>query len=221
MSWSGRVVLTLLAATLIPVRAPALGCASEVDAALAAVDSSSSPVAPSDGYVFPSAQDQFRAWAMNALGPAAIAGNLVGASWRHWATDEPAEWDTDRRGFAQRFGTGSLTTFTSETALSLVSAAMRQDDGYYRSPRAGFRPRLRHAVAMTFMARDRNGNAVFSPGKTLSPFVGPVVTVTTLYPERYSYADGLLSGAYGLLINAGWNAAREFIFRAPHWRGGR
>jgi len=157
---------------------------------------------------------------MNVAGPSALAGNLVGASWRHWVTEQPSEWDQDGRGFAQRFGTGSLSTALTETSLSLVSAAMRQDAEYYRSPRGGLGSRLGHAVAMTFLARDREGRAVFSPGKTLSPFVGPVVVQTTLYPRRYSYADGLLSGACGLLINAGWAVVREFILPAPSWEGG-
>jgi hypothetical protein len=222
MTWSVRaVVFALFVATLVPDHV--LGEEREPGLAAAPGDSSASrgSLAMSRAYTFPSARDQFRVWAFNALGPAAIAGNIVGASWRQWVTDEPAEWETDKRGFAQRFGTGSLTTFTSETSLSLVSAAMRQDAGYYRSPRTGFKPRLVHAVAMTFVARDRDGNAVFSPGKTFTPFVGPVVTMTTLYPERYSYADGLVSGAYGLLINAAWNAAREFVVGAPVWGGGR
>ena len=132
------------------------------------------------GYVFPSARDQVRAWAMNAFGTAAIAGNLAGASWRHWVTEEPPEWGVGARGFAKRFGSGSLTTAISETSLSLLSAAMRQDAGYYRSPRAGFGPRLVHALGMTFMARDRDGDKVFSPAKTFSPFVGPLATRATV-----------------------------------------
>jgi hypothetical protein len=158
---------------------------------------------------------------MNAAGPSAIAGNLVGASWRQWVTDEPTEWGTGHRGFAKRFGAGCLTTAIGETSLALVSAAMRQDVRYYRSPATGFGPRLGHAVAMAFVARDRNGGRVFSPAKTLSPFVGPAVTLTTVYPERYTLSDALLSGAYGLLITAGWNAAREFVLAAPAWGGGR
>ncbi len=211
----------LLAATLMPGRALGVACAPDADPAPAGLDSSSAPVASPGDYTFPSAQDRSRAWVMSALGPPAIAGNLVGAAWRHWATDEPPEWDTDGGGFARRFATGSLTTFTSETSLTLASAAMRQDAGYYRCPRTGFGSRLGHALVMTFAARDRDGDLVFSPGKTLSPFVGPVVTVTTHYPDRYTYADGLVSGAYGLLMNAGLNAAREFVLKAPPWHGGR
>ncbi len=213
MAWPRwTVVIAVLAGALMPGRA--LGVAP------AAPDSSSLRATDPAGYVFPSPRVQFRAWASNAVGPSAIAGNLVGASWRHWVTDEPAEWDTDGRGFGRRFGAGSLTTFVSETSLSLSMAAMRQDAQYYRSPRDGFGPRLWHAASMTVMARDRSGAARFSPGKTLAPFVGPVVTTTTLYPARYTYADGLLSGAYSLLLNAGWNVAREFILPAPRWNGG-
>lgn len=169
------------------------------------------------GYEFPTPREQFRDWALNAAGPAAIAGNLVGASWRTWVTEEPVEWGDSGRDFWKRFGTGSLTTAIGETSLSLASALMRQDPNYYRSPRSGFGPRLRHALKMTFMARDPDGRAVFSPAKTLSPFVGPVVVHTTLYPGEHQVVDGLVSGLYGLGINAAWNAGREFVVGAKTW----
>lgn len=169
------------------------------------------------GYRFPTPREQFRDWALNAAGPAAVAGNLAGASWRTWVTEEPVEWGDSGRDFWKRFGTGSLTTAIGETSLSLASALMRQDPNYYRSPRSGFGARLGHAAAMTFMARRPDGRAVFSPAKTLSPFVGPVVVHTTLYPGEHQVVDGLVSGLYGLGINAAWNAAREFVVGAKGW----
>lgn len=187
-----------------------------------ALESSGAPTESDElttGYVFPTPRDQFRDWAMNAAGPAAILGNLAGASWRQWVTEEPVEWGDGSENFAKRFGTGSLTTVIGETTLSLASAAMRQDPNYYRSPRTGFGPRLKHALVMTFVARKPDGRAVFSPAKTFSPFVGPVTTQTTLYPGDHEVVDGLVSGLYGLLINASWNAAREFVVKAPGWDG--
>lgn len=185
-------------------------------AAAGGADSASTPARP-DGYVFPSRRQQLRAWALNASGPAAIAGNLAAASWRQWVTEQPPKWDTDGAGFAKRFGTASLTTAISETSVSLTSALMRQDAGYYRAPASGLRPRLRHAVAMTFLARDVAGDRVFSPAKTFSYFVGPAVTQASFYPEGYTAADVLVSGAYTLLINAGLNVAYEFVLGAPAW----
>lgn len=222
ISWpASTVVLILLGMALIPGRGFADEGGTPAPAVLAGADAPSVEAVSPGGYVFPSPRDQFKDWAMNAAGPAAIAGNLVGASWRQWVTEEPIEWGDDRKSFAKRFGAGSLTTAIGETTLSLTSAAMRQDARFYRSPRAGLGPRLRHSLAMTFMARDREGRAVFSPGKTFSPFVGPVVTHTAVYPGSQTYVDGLVSGLYGLLINAAWNAAREFVVPATPWDTGR
>jgi hypothetical protein len=171
----------------------------------------------SPAYRFPTGGEELRAWALNAFGPSAIAGSATSAAWGQWVTDEPPEWTGDGRGFAQRFGAASLTTAITETSFSLLSAAMRQDPRYYRCPHAGLGPRLAHALKLTFMARRPDGSAVFSVAKTASPFVGPLVTRTTIYPERYTCGDGALSGAYAVLMNAGWNLAREFVLKAPRW----
>jgi hypothetical protein len=222
MSNHARAGIPEVASDGVPRRGEVVAVAADPGGATrAVVASDAAPAAGTGGYRFPTPRDRFRAWASSALGPPAIAGNLVGASWRHWVTDEPEEWDGDGRGFARRFGSGSLATLVSETSLALASAAMRQDPGYYRCPRSGVGARVRHAVTMTFVARDFDGDMVFSPGKTLSPFLGPVATVTTVYPERHSVADALGSGAYGLLITAGWNAVREFLLPSPRWGGGR
>jgi len=176
------------------------------------------PSAPdSSPYRFPSGKEQLAAWAVNAFGPAAVAGSVTSASWGQWVIDEPPEWSGDGKGFAKRFGVASATTAITETSFSLMSAALRQDPRYYRCPCSGLGPRLAHALKMTFMARKPDGSAVFSVPKTVSPFVGPLVTRTTLYPERYTVGDGALSGAYAVLMNAGWNLAREFVLKAPAW----
>jgi hypothetical protein len=168
-------------------------------------------------YRFPSGRERFRSWAMNAFGPSAIAGSVTSAAWGQWVDDEPPEWPDGSRGFARRFGAASLTTAITETSFSLLAAAARQDNRYYRCPCTGVGPRLTHALRMTFMARRPDGSAAFSVAKTASPFVGPLVTRTTIYPDRYTLGDGALSGAYAVLMNAGWNLAREFVLKAPGW----
>jgi hypothetical protein len=178
---------------------------------------SSGPAPRSLEYRFPSGREQLKDWALNAFGPSAVAGSVVSSAWGQWATDEPPEWPGDGEGYVKRFGVASATTAITETSLSLLSAAMRQDQRYYRCPCTGLGPRLAHSLKMTFMARRPDGSAVFSVAKTVSPFAGPLVTRTTLYPDRYDYRDGVLSGAYAVLMNAGWNLAREFVLKAPRW----
>ena len=168
-------------------------------------------------YRFPSGREQLKAWALDAFGPSAVAGSVTSAVWGQWVIDEPPEWSGGGEGFAKRFGAASATTAITETSLSLLSAASGQDARYYRCPCTGLGPRLAHSIKMTFMARRPDGSAVFSVAKTVSPFVGPLVTRTTIYPDRYTYGDGALSGTYAVLMNAGWNLAREFVLKAPRW----
>ena len=176
-----------------------------------------SGLAADDGYRFPCRRERFESWAWNALGPSAVAGSATSAAWGQWVNDEPPEWPNDDEGYLRRFGAASATTAITETSLSLLSAAFRQDARYYRCPRSGLGPRLGHALRMTFMARRPDGSATFSVPKTASPFVGPLVTRTTLYPDRYTIGDGALSGVYAVLMNAGWNLAYEFVLPAPGW----
>jgi hypothetical protein len=213
------VVLCLGACLTLPADATA---GNEASAGVPSLDSlpqaqASTPDPGSPGYRFPCGREQLKAWALNAFGPSAVAGSVVSSAWGQWVTDEPPEWPGDGQGFARRFGTASATTAITETSLSLLSAAARQDPRYYRCPRAGLGPRLAHSIKMTFMARRPDGSAAFSVAKTVSPFVGPLVTRNTLYPERYTCGDGALSGVYAVLMNAGWNLAREFFLKAPGW----
>lgn len=222
MTWPrGTLVVIVLGAALMPCEAAGDEGGTGGQAISAATDSASVQAAEPVGYVFPSPRDRFRAWAMNCAGPAAIAGNLAGASWRQWVTDQPPEWNDDRSGFAKRFGTAFAASAICETSLSIASAATGQDPTYYRSPRPGLFPRAGHALAMTILARNGRGEKVLSPGKMFSPFVGPLVVENTLYPEGYHFSEALVSGACNLLIIAGMNAAREFILKSPPWGGER
>ena len=98
------------------------------------------------GYAFPTRRERFETWAMNALGPSAVAGSLTSAAWGQWVTDEPPEWPDDDEAYLKRFRTASATTAITETSLSLLSAAFRQDPRYHRCPCAGLGPRLSAAL---------------------------------------------------------------------------
>lgn len=177
----------------------------------------SAALAGGEGYRFPTRRERFERWAMNALGPSTVAGDFTSAAWGQWVTDQPPQWPDDDEGYVKRLGVAAAGTAITETSLSLLSAAFRQDARYHRCPCRGIGPRLGHALKMTFMARRTDGSAAFSVARVVSPFTGPIVTRTTMYPEGYTLADGAESGAYALLMTAGWNVAREFVMSAPEW----
>ena len=159
------VVLCLGSGLMLPAHATA---GNEASVGASSPDSVPAPRASrlgpeSPGYRFPSGREQLEAWALSAFGPSAVAGSAVSAAWGQWVTDEPAEWPGDGRGFAKRFGAASATTAITETSLSLLSAATRQDTRYYRCPCTGLGPRIAYSIKLTFMARGPEPSARVRP----------------------------------------------------------
>jgi hypothetical protein len=170
----------------------------------------------SNGYVFPTSAEMTRYWIGSLVGPRAAIGSVIRASWGTWVSDSPEEWDNDFSGWSKRFGTGVADNAMNQSALALLSGAMHQDPMYYRCTCSGFGARIGHLFKMTFTSRNRSGDAVFSPPKIISPFVGPMVTRNTIYPDRFNSGDAAVSGATYILGSIAWNAVREFI-----WKMGR
>ena len=168
-------------------------------------------------YEFPSGKERAAYWVKRAMGPTAFVAAATGASWGTWVTNEPPEWGKRGEGFGRRVGNSLATTAINQTSLALISEVTRQDSAYYRCPCSGFGSRLKHVVKMTFMGRNRKGEMVFSPGKMISPFIGPMVTRNTLYPDRYGPGDAAVSGVYGIGAFAAWNFVYEFILPAKRW----
>jgi len=166
----------------------------------------------SNGYVFPSRAKMVRYWAGSVFGPRAYIGGVIRASWGTWASNSPEEWDNDFPGWSNRFGASVADNAMNQSALVLLSGAMHQDPMYYRCVCSGFWPRMGHVIKMTFAGRNRSGDTVFSPAKVISPFVGPMVTRHTIYPDRFNSGDAAAGGASYLLGSVAWNAVREFIW---------
>jgi hypothetical protein len=175
----------------------------------------SSGPAAAGTYVFPTSGEMNRYWMKNTLGPKAWVGAAFTASWKQWVSDSPSEWSKDFTGWSQRFGVSLLDNGINTTTLVWVSRAMNQDPRYRRCDCTGFWPRTRHAIVLSVMAYNRNGDLVFSPAKVGSPFTGPMVTRPTLYPDRFGISNAFTGGggAYYLAGSVGWNWVREFILK--------
>jgi len=170
----------------------------------------------SPAYRFPSGREQLKDWALNAFGPSALAGSVVSAAWGQWVTDEPPEWPDDGRGFARASASRrprppsprprsrssrprrgwTPATIAAPARVSATSHPCAQDDVH--GAQAG---RERGVLG------GQDGVAVRGPaGDAHHPLSGSL-----------HLRDGALSGAYAVLMNAGWNLAREFVLKAPAW----
>jgi hypothetical protein len=183
-------------------------------------DNASAPAPQSQdvaaGYTFPSAEKQFRFYANNVVGPFTLVSAAAIGAIDH-GRNEPPEWGQGGVGFGRRYGSILGVNAINQTTLMLISAASRQDPIYYRCDCSGFGPRLKHALASGFTARNRRGQRVFSPAKLVAPFAGPMVSRTVWYPDRYGPGDGARAGAMALGFALAWNVAREFVLPAPKW----
>jgi hypothetical protein len=160
-------------------------------------------------YVFPSNGEINRYWLKSTIGPKAFVGSAITASWHQWVADSPKEWTKDATGWGQRYGSAFLENAINTSTLVLLSRAMGQDPRYRRCDCTGAWPRISHAVKLSFMAYNRNGNLTFSPARIVETFAGPLVTRNTIYPDRYNSGDAFT--AYYLAGTVGWNLFREFF----------
>jgi hypothetical protein len=167
-------------------------------------------------YVFPSSGSMNRYWLRSALGPKAWIGAGFTASWNTWVNTSPTEWHRDGTGWSKRLGTAFLDNGINTSTLVLWSRAMHQDPQYYRCDCSGAWARSRHAIKMTFMARNQSGGLTFSPAKIISPYTGPLVTRNTIYPDRFGSGDALSGGGYYLIGGVAWNLFKEFIWNVSH-----
>jgi hypothetical protein len=145
-----------------------------------------------------------------------VDGCRFTASWNTWVNTSPTEWHRDGTGWSKRFGTALLDNGINTSTLVLWSRAMHQDPQYYRCDCSGAWARSRHAIKMTFMARNQSGGLSFSPAKLISPYTGPLVTRNTIYPDRFGSGDAFSGGAYYLIGGVAWNLFKEFIWNVSH-----
>ena len=173
------------------------------------------PAASTAGYVFPSNRQIVRFGYRGVAGIRALAGSAFTASWNTWVDTTPREWHRDASGWGKRFGTSILDHGINQSALVALSIALHEDPIYYRCSCTGFWPRASHALRMTYRTRNRQGDYRFSFVRVGTPFLGPIITRNTIYPDRFNTGDGVQSGAIYIAGTAAWNLVREFLVKRP------
>lgn len=130
--------------------------------------------------------------------------------------NSPHEWGRGPAGYAKRFGSG-VGTHAVRTAIELGVGAWRHEDNrYYRSNRHGTWPRLKYAVANTFVAHKTN-----RPGRTpavgrISGAMGAGLISRAWQPASAAgLGAGVASGGIMVGADVGMNVAREFWPRHP------
>lgn len=163
-------------------------------------------------YVFPTADERFKRYVKNTVGPMRLLRTGAAAGIQQWR-DSPEEWGQGMKGYGKRFASGMGRNAIQQTVTYGLDSAFQLDTGFKRSKREGFGPRLKDALLQNVTSRTRSGKRVISAPRFVGVYTGSIIASETWYPERYSYKDGLRQGTTTLLMGFGFNVVREFLIK--------
>ncbi len=95
----------------------------------------------------------------NTIGPQTMLGNLFSAG-LGTAFNQPHEYGTHWDGFGKRYGMAVAGSAASNVMEASLGSIWGEDPRYHRSDAESFGGRLGHAVKMTFLAQNRDGEIV-------------------------------------------------------------
>jgi hypothetical protein len=176
---------------------------------------------PGLSYTRPTERIKVRNYLFDTFGPYPIAGAvLMGAT--DQAGKAPPEWGPGAGAYGERVGSDFGIAMVTTTTRYALAEAFREDTLYYRCQCQGVLRRLGHALISTVTARrGDDGHRQLSFPSLIAPYAGSMAAVYAWYPDRYNAEDGFRMGNYTLLMFAGENILREFIYGGPHTLLGR
>jgi len=123
---------------------------------------------------------------------------------------EPDGWGRNWNGYGKRVGT-TFVLFTMEEAIhDTGDAALRLDPRYFRCRCSGVWQRSWHALKMTALAYDRDGQLHLDLPRFAGDYAASMI-VTTWYPPHYSpLVQGVQMGHVQVGTDVGVNLLREF-----------
>jgi hypothetical protein len=153
--------------------------------------------------------ERFRSYLVRITGPQFFitAAATAGIS---QAEDTPKEWGGGAEGYGKRFGNAYAQHFIRGTLEYGVSAALHEDNRYFKSGQTGFFRRTKYAVVSTLLARHDNGNQSFSFSRIGSAAGAAFISRAWQPRSTTSAGDGATSFGISIGSDIGFNVFREF-----------
>jgi hypothetical protein len=89
------------------------------------------------------------------IGPASLAGGVFSAGWGTWR-GRPVEYESNWRGFGQRYGM-RLTGVATQNVLEAGLGAVLHEDPRYKKSTGDFKARLGSTLKQTFLVQREDG----------------------------------------------------------------
>jgi hypothetical protein len=170
-------------------------------------------------YVPMTASERARKYILGAFGPGAILRAAASAGISQ-GTVTPKEWGVGPEAYGDRFGNAFAKHVVREALEYGMSAALHEDNRYFRSTESGFFKRSKHAVASVFVARNEAGGEHFAVSRFGSVLGSSFIS--RLWQPRSEDGSGDAAVSFGLTMvsDIGFNFFHEFCPRGltKHFR---
>jgi hypothetical protein len=127
------------------------------------------------------------------------------------AMNTPSEWHQGAEGYGRRFASAYGGHIVQSTVMYGTSAALHEDNRYFRSGQTGVGARLKYALVSAFMARHDDGSRHFSFSRMSSYAAAAAVSRAWQPPSTDKPLNALNGFSISIGVEAGFNVAREFL----------
>ncbi len=203
------LTLCLRASTLAAQSAPATPADSAPGVATDSRNTATVVATRAPGYLPLTASERWHDYTHSVVGPFAFVAPAISAGIGTLG-GAPKFWEKDAGGFGQRFGAAFAAHTVDETVKASLSAALHEDNTYYRCACRNVFARTGHALITSVVAMNANGHPVPAFGRIAGAYAHGFSTMA-FYQHEYGVNGALRLGTGGLATHAVTNIVREFI----------
>ena len=167
------------------------------------------------GYVPLTQAERFRQYVKHMFSAESFLRSAAGAGINQ-ALNVPHEWGQGAEGYGRRFASSYGSHIIQSTVMYGASTFLHEDNRYFRSGLTGFRPRVKYAIASSFLARHDDGTRHFSWSRIGSYVSEAAISRAWQPPSERGPTHAVDSFAIVLGVETGFNIAREFLPRFFH-----
>ena len=139
-----------------------------------------------------------------------VLRSSAGAGISQW-TNTPSEWGQGGAGYARRLGNSYAQHIMQGTIVYGAASVLHEDNRYFPSEESAFGPRLKYAVASSFLARRDDGTRHLS----ISRIGGYLATafISREWQPHSTNGGQNAAASFGTAIGTtvSFNVAREFF----------
>jgi len=190
---------------------PSVDAATTADNPASPTAGPTKPVAPE--FVPMTASERARKYLLGAFGPSAIVRAAASAGISQ-GTVTPKEWKVGPDAYGDRFGNAFAKHAVREALEYGMSAALHEDNRYFRSTESGFFKRSKHAIASVFVARNETGGEHFAYSRFGSVLGSSFISRLWQPRSEDSSGDALSSFGLTMVSDIGFNIFHEFCPRS-------